>query len=401
MANTNLTRVSGISSHSQPKVARRTDGVSPDRTSRIGLDTEGSLASVVDADAHVNEDVAAWTALAERHPGWLSAGQSGGKWVAQIEGKLYPRQDGPGCGVPIDASTNPQCAVGAADVEARLADMSAEGIDIQVLFGGLVIGVTGYDDVGLAADVCATYNEWLLVDVCGRAPERLKGVAAVPLQHVEHAISEVERAKRLGAVAVTIPPVLGARNLDDAALQPFFEAAAALDLAVAVHSAPGMNLPLPGADRFENYAMVHALSFPVDQMVALTALALGGVLDRFPRLRVAFLEAGVGWVPYFVHRLHEHHEKLPHLLAARPSDPRDLVARGQCWFSFEADEPLLDTYIEHLGDESLVYASDYPHWDSDFPGTVDAVRRQAKSHGLSDETVARILGDNASRLYGL
>jgi predicted TIM-barrel fold metal-dependent hydrolase len=193
--------------------------------------------------------------------------------------------------------------------------------------------------------------------------------------------------------------VLGDRNLDDPTLLPFFEACAdpSLDLAVAVHSAPGMHLPLPGAGRFSNYAQVHALSFPVDQMVALTALTLGGVLDRFPRLRVAFLESGVGWVPYFVHRLHEHHEKLPGLLGEGVSDPRAVVERGQCYFSFEAEESLLGTYVDVLGDTSLVYASDYPHWDSDFPGTVEEVRRQP----LPADTMARILSTNAATLYAL
>jgi uncharacterized protein len=352
---------------------------------------------VVDADAHVNEDVGAWTALSEQRPGWLGAGRSAGRWVAEIEGKLYPRQDGPGCGVPIDASTNPRCAAGAADLDVRLADMDAEGIDVQVLYGGLVLGASGYDDPGLALDVCRAYDDWLLTKVCGHSPTRLKGVAAVPIQDVGRAIGEAERAAGLGAVAVTIPPVVGSANLDDASLQPFFEACASLGLAVAVHSAPGMNLPLPGAERFDNYAMVHALSFPVDQMVALTALTLGGVLDRFPTLRVAFLESGVGWVPYFVHRLHEHHEKLPHLLGDGVSDPRAIVERGQCWFSFEAEEPLLAEYVAHLGDASLVYASDYPHWDSDFPGTVDEVR----ASGLPDDTLDKILGTNAQQLYNL
>ena len=356
---------------------------------------------MIDADAHVNEDPLAWTDLAAARPGWLGAAKSGGRWVAEIEGKLYPRQEGRGCGVPVDAATNPRCAAGAVATEAgldtRLADMDAEGIDVQVLFGGLVIGVTGYADAGLALDVCRAYDDWLLTKVCAHAPARLKGVAVVPLQDLERAVGEAERARGLGAVGVTIPPVLGDRNLDEASLLPFFEACEGLDLAVAVHSAPGMNLELPGAGRFDNYAQVHALSFPIDQMVALTALAFGGVLDRFPRLRVAFLESGVGWVPYFVHRLVEHHEKLPHLLPDGASDPRAFLERGQCYFSFEADEPLLATYVEHLGDESLVYASDYPHWDSDFPGTVEAVRASS----LPDETLHRILGTNAARLYAL
>lgn len=354
---------------------------------------------VVDADAHVNEDPFSWNELADLHPQWLGAARSAGKWVAQIGGKLYPRQDGPGCGVPIDSATSPACAAGAADLDRRLADMDAEGIDVQVLFGGLSIGITGYDDAGFALDFARAYNDWLIAKVCGHDPARLRAVATVPLQDPGRSVLELQRVARLGAVAVTIPPVVGDRNLDDPALVPFFEAAAEAGIALAVHSAPGMNLPLPGADRFSNYAQVHCLSFPVDQMVALTALAMGGVLDRLPALRVAFLESGVGWVPYFIHRMHEHHEKRPELIPGMTSEPRELIERGQCYFSFEAEEPLLETYIEHLGDTSLVYASDYPHWDSDFPGTVEAVRTLAK--GLGDDTTARILGGNAQRLYGL
>jgi predicted TIM-barrel fold metal-dependent hydrolase len=354
---------------------------------------------VVDADAHVNEDPLSWSELTAQHPGWLSAGRSGDRWVALVGDKLYPTQVGPGRGVPIDSAISPACAAGAADLDQRLADMDREGIDVQVLYGGLIIGLTSYDDAGFALDVARAYNDWLLTKVCGHNPARLKAVAVVPLQDVGRSIIEAERAARVGAVAVTIPPVLGPRNLDDPSLLPFFEACAALDLAVAIHSAPGMNLALPGAERFDNYAQVHCLSFPLDQMVAFTALAMGGVLDRFPTLRAAFLESGTGWVPYFVHRMHEHFEKRPELLPAMKSDPRDLLARGQCYFSFEAEEPLLTTCVEQLGDNWLIYASDYPHWDSDFPGTVEEVRRLTAS--LGDDVTAKLLGANAARLYGL
>jgi predicted TIM-barrel fold metal-dependent hydrolase len=162
-----------------------------------------------------------------------------------------------------------------------------------------------------------------------------------------------------------------------------------------------MNVPLPAADRFANYAQVHCLSFPVDQMVAFTALAMGGVLDRLPTLRVAFLESGTGWVPYFVHRMHEHFEKRPELLPGLRTDPRELLARGQCFFSFEAEEPMLGPCVEQLGDGWLVYASDYPHWDCDFPGTVTEVRERAAAGGLGADTIARLLGENARRLYAL
>jgi predicted TIM-barrel fold metal-dependent hydrolase len=354
---------------------------------------------VIDADAHVNEDALGWPELDARHPGWLRAGRSGDRWVAEIGGKLYPVQEGPGCGVPIDSAVNPAAAEGAADLDQRLRDLDREGIDIQVLYGGLSLGVTTFDDAAFALDFAQAYNDWLLDKVCAHAPDRLKGVATVPLQSVDRAVAELERVVDRGAVAVTIPPVLGDRNLDDPRLLPFFEAAAALDIALAVHSAPGMNIALPAAGRFANYAQVHCLSFPADQMVAFTALAMGGVLDRFPTLRFGFMESGVGWVPYYVHRAAEHREKRPELLGAMTSDPRDYLDRGQCYFSFDAEEPLLHEYVDHLGAASLVYASDYPHWDSDFPGTVDEVRENAD--GLGDQVLALILGGNAARLYGL
>lgn len=359
---------------------------------------------VVDADAHlrdvhIDETPGAWSRLAERYPGWIAAGLSAGRRVTTVDGKLFPRQEGRGRGVPIESATNPACEAGARDLAARLRDLDAEGIDVQVLYGGLMLATTSFSDPGFAAEFAAVYNEWACRDVCAVAPDRLKAAATVPLQDVSRAIEVAAVAKDLGAVAVTVPAVVGERTLDDPVFLPFFEAVSDLGLPVAVHGAPGMNLPLPAASLFENYAQVHCLSFPVDQMVAFVALSMGGVLDRFPRLRVVFLEANCGWVPYLVDRVEEHREKRRDLLPAMRRDPREYFQAGQCYVSFECDDALVDCYVEHLGDTSLVFASDYPHWDCDFPGTVATVRRCVA--GLGDATLRRLLGENALRLYGL
>jgi predicted TIM-barrel fold metal-dependent hydrolase len=369
--------------------------------------TEGR-ALVVDADAHINEPVvllepdpaelAPWQELAERHPGWIGPGRSGGKVVSLVEGRCYPTQEGKGRGVPVESALHPLAGPASASVSSRLADLDSEGIDVQVLYGGLSLGVTSFSDPGLALDFARAYNDWL-AGVCARAKGRLAGVAVVPLQDVAASVAEAERAKGLGLVGVTVPPVLGERNLDDPSLLGFFEAAAGLDLAVGVHGAPGMHLPLPGAERFDNYAQVHALSFPVDQMVAFTALTMGGVLDRFPTLRVAFLESGVGWVPYYVDRVREHREKRGELLPAMRSDPREYLERGQCFFAFECEDPFVGHFVEHLGASSLVFSSDYPHWDCEFPGAVDKAR--AENRALGDEVLEAALGRNAERLYRL
>ena len=288
---------------------------------------------------------------------------------------------------------------GAFDIDQRLRDMDTDGIDVQVMYGGLTIGLSGYEDVGLATDVAQAYNDWLLDEMCARDPKRLKGIAVVPLQDVDRAIAELQRVAAKGPAGITIPPVLGERNLDDPSLLDFFAAVEDTGLAIGVHSAPGMNLPLPAADRFSNYVQVHLLSFPVDQMVAFTALAFGGVLDRFPRLRVAFLEAGLGWVPYFIERAKEHKDKRGDMVPDMKSNPEELIARGQCYFSFECEDPFLEHYVGYYGADSVVFASDYPHWDADFPGTVAEAR--ALVEPLGADAARKALGENAVRFYAL
>ena len=192
-------------------------------------------------------------------------------------------------------------------------------------------------------------------------PGRLYGVGVVPLQAVDVAVSMLSEVKELGLVAVTIPPVLRDRNLDHPSLDPFFAKAAALGLPVGVHGAPGMHVPTPGADRFENYVQVHCVSFPFDQMLALTALIMGGVLERHPGLRMAFLEAGVGWVPYFIERMDEHFEKRGGEIPQCKRPPSEYVARGQCYFSCEPEERGIAMACDAIGDERTGSARRHRH----------------------------------------
>ena len=354
---------------------------------------------IIDADAHLLEGGTFMLELVEAHPDKVSLPDpAAGVTGARIEGKSFPQSTGRGCGVDT-ASGVTMNARNPFDPAGIVADADVEGIEVMVAYPSLGIATGSFDDAAFAEDFARRWNRWAAGFAAGAPDRRLRVVGVAPLQHTERALGMLDEIASLGMVAVTVPPALkDGRNLDHPSLDTFWAAVAGSGLPVGIHGAPGMNIPVAGADRFDNYVQVHALSFPFDQMIALNALALGGVLERHPKLRVAFLESGVGWVPYFLERLDEHVEKRGHQVPACRRPPSEYVRRGQCFFTCEPEEHGIAYAAGAIGAGAIMYASDYPHWDSDYPHTVEPIRARAD---LSHEVKAAILGGTAARLYGL
>jgi predicted TIM-barrel fold metal-dependent hydrolase len=131
----------------------------------------------------------------------------------------------------------------------------------------------------------------------------------------------------------------------------------------------------------------------------MTALVSGGVFDRHPKLRVAFLEAGVGWVPYFIDRMHEHYEKRGDWIPnGWRREPVEYLRAGNVWVSCEPEEPILPGVIDVLGDDFIMYASDYPHWDGAWPESTKHLRTRPD---LPESSREKIAGGNALRFYGI
>jgi len=268
----------------------------------------------------------------------------------------------------------------------------------MVLYPSFGLCVPSLEDPAFAAGMARLYNEWI-AGYCKETNGRLRAVAVTPIEHGKVAIDVMREAKALGLVGTLIPPALKTRNLDHPDLEPFYRAAVELDMPLGVHGAPGIHLPKIGVDRFTNYIQVHCVSFPFDQMTAMTSLISGGVFDRHPRLRVAFLEAGVTWVPYFIDRLHEHWEKRGDWIPnGWQRDPREIIERGQIYVSCEPDETVLPAVLDALGSDFVMYASDYPHWDGEFPNSTRALRSRTD---LSEVSRRKVLGENARRFYAL
>jgi predicted TIM-barrel fold metal-dependent hydrolase len=353
---------------------------------------------VIDCDAHVIEGRELMGELMQRFPDKLrvtDTPQDGSALI--IEGRRYPQAFGPGAGCRADEGLCLERGANPFTVDGVLRDADREGIDAMVFFPSIGLGLPGFEDQQFAAAMARSYNRWL-ADYCRQGNGRLFGVGLVPVEDVAASIEIMTESKRLGLVATMIPAALKQRNLDHDDLDAFYQAAEDLDMPLGVHGAPGIHLPMLGAERFDNYLQVHCVSFPFDMMVAATAVVLGGVLERHPRLRVALLESGVGWVPYFFDRMDEHVEKRGRLTPHCKRPPREYLQRGQIYVSCEPEESAVPFAAEALGPNFILYASDYPHWDSDFPNSTRPLRTRAD---LSDAARARIMGENARVFYGL
>jgi predicted TIM-barrel fold metal-dependent hydrolase len=353
--------------------------------------------TVIDSDAHVIEGGVLMAELIRRFPDKVRFSEPGEEGALFIEGRPYPKSSGPGAGCPADQGLCVDRGANPFTVDGVLQDADREGIDKIVFFPSAMLGLPAYEDFGFAAEVARLYNAWL-ADYCGQAHDRLYGVGLVPIEDVAASIGIMRAAKALELVAIMIPAVLRTRNLDHPDLEPFYSAAEELNMPLGIHGAPGIHLPSLGSERFDNYLQVHCVSFPFDMMVAATALVLGGVLERHPRLRVGLLESGVGWVPYFMERMHEHLEKRGRLAPGCKRHPQEYIARGQLYVSCEPEEGTLPLAVDMLGSTFILYASDYPHWDSDFPNSTKPLRQRTD---LSAAVKARIMGENAARFYGI
>lgn len=353
--------------------------------------------TVIDADGHVWEPDELWEehldpAFLDRRPRIVLDDRGTTRYL--LEDRMMPTGTGRGAWAPEGFREASLHRPGGVDPKARLIDMDEDGIDVAVLYGTLALGLWSIRDLDLQVACCRAFNDWL-ADYCATDPLRLRAAAALPLASIDAAVEEAERAVTdLGAVVLTIHGAVVGRNLDDPSLVPLYEAAERLDVALGVH-AGGTGL---GVDRFvDQYALAHACAFPMDIMLGTTALLGGGVLERFPRLRVALLEAGCGWLPSFLERLDEHFEKRPGEMPELHHPPSSFVTDGRVVVSCEPEEHGIVYAAERLGAGAVVYASDYPHWDAEFPGSVAAIRDR---DDLDVATRRAILGENAARVFG-
>ena len=270
---------------------------------------------------------------------------------------------------------------------------------MSILYPSIGLTYGSMRDPQLAVAACRAYNNWM-ADFCRPYPDRLYNVAPVPLIDVDAAIAEMRRVvKEQGVKSVAIRPnPYNDRRLSDPAYDPFWAEAQELDCTIAIHSAVSGEMPTAGFERYPNFFQRMIIAHPLEQQMACMDMTCGGVLEKYPRLRVAFLEAGGGWIGYWLARLDEFAEKIGHMLPPLTLNPSDYFRR-QCFVSCEPDDVALKT-VTALGlEDILMWASDYPHFDCTFPGVVEELQEACVE--LPEDVQDKIMGENAARCYGL
>lgn len=365
---------------------------------------------VIDVDSHVEEPEETWACLdakyADRRPFPVVArdvpalGGLNAFWY--VDGTVFPKPLGRGTlvfGTPTEMrfAREKRYSIGSqslTDVEARLTDMDAAGIHIQVIFPTVFLQQLS-EDILFEAALMRSYNTWM-GKTCAQRPDRLKWAAVVPLRDPRRAIEEVHYARELGATVVGIFGTVGEMMLHDQYLDPFFAEVERLGMPVAVHA----GWSHPGIMRsIDDMTGARAVSFTLPVMMGFYSFVAGGILERHPGLRVAFLEIGAQWVPYLVQRIdHYHHADRALGYPVPVSRPaRETLRECQVYFTPEAEEIFLPQVAKYVGEDRLLFEGDMPHAEAREGAKEELLGRS----DLSETLKWKILSDNGRQFLGL
>ena len=314
------------------------------------------------------------------------ATEGGGEWYRASQRE----RDGERYIVTRDRLAGPQEPLWRASLEERLAVMDRQGVDMQLLSSPPYF--FNYHLPAGEAEAAARELNDEIAQAMREAPTRIGGLATVPLQEPARAVAELERAMALGFQGAALGTHADGRDFDDPALFPFFQAAERLGALLFFHPhAPATQ----ASGRGRTYYLENFVGFPLDSTIAIASLIFGGVLDRFPSLKLVFAHAG-GYACFAIGRWDHGFgvRREPRARIARP--PRDYL-RLLYVDTITHDYAALRYVVETMGADHVVLGSDFP-FDMGYESPVEWLNR---APGLSPGDRERILGGTLRELAGL
>jgi predicted TIM-barrel fold metal-dependent hydrolase len=290
---------------------------------------------------------------------------------------------------------------GGFDGKARAAAQDRDGIGGEVIYPSVGMAICNHPDADFKHACFQAYNRWL-AEFQSAAPDRIFGLGQCAVLSVDQTIADLENIKALGFCGVMLP-CEPSQDLeyDDPCFDPVWETAVALRLPVAFHiltSKRGAKVRPDSPDKRRNMAHFHHTLIRANQDV-ISTFVWGGVLERFPGLKLVCAEADAGWVPHFTYRLdhfyhrHRHHQNVDDM-SRLPSDQ----VNDQVYFTFQDDLVALNS-LHMLNPRRLLWANDFPHSDSTWPWSLQLLKHQTA--GMSDEHRHQIVRGNAIEAFNL
>lgn len=391
-----------------------------------------SIPPIVDVDAHVVEPADLWTSRlpakyreAGPHVRYLPTGQpklDGGSYIEEpgTEGpdvawwfyedrkysvkRLIAAAGYPADEITFEGVTFDQMRPGCWQPAARIADMELNGVQAQMCFPNYPrfcgqIFLWGKDRE-LALLCVQAYNDWMVEEWCAGSGGRLIPLCLVPLWDPQLAAAEVRRNAARGVRAVAfseLPTYLGLPSIHTGYWDPFFQACAETGTVVCMHIGSGTKTPQASPDAPD--AVAATIIFG-NSAASMTDFMYSGVLERMPDLKLMYAECQIGWIPYLLERaddVWETHRGWSNSQLNCPQPPSTYYYR-QIYSCFFKDAVGVDL-ISRVGEDNIMFETDYPHQDGTWPASVKAAQEQ---FGHLDERLVRKLArGNAIRLFGL
>ena len=288
-----------------------------------------------------------------------------------------------------------------ADPKQRLLDQDRDGIDAEIIFPNKGLSMWATPDAIFAQAQCRVFNEWVW-EQFGPYNDRLSPVAAIATADLEGSIKEVQRVAKVGFRALTLPckPVWGAHDIDHPnynlpVFDPLWAVIQETGLPITFHISTGRD---PRASRGNGGAVINYVSHSLSPTVEPVAnLCASGVFERYPKLKFATIEAGIGWLPWILDAMDEayrkHHFWVRPKLKHMPSE----YYRMHGFASFQEDAAGLALAERYDLVDNFMWGNDYPHHEGTWPHSAEAIERTMG--GLRDDARAKVLGLNAARLF--
>ena len=299
----------------------------------------------------------------------------------------------------------------------RLEEQDADGVDAEVLYPApqyLRLCRTAIKEPDAYQAMLRAYNDWLALEYCAEAPDRLLGVGVLPVSDIDSAVSELHHCKELGLPAVNLASFPAGHRYPSDEDDRFWAAALEMEMPLTVHVSMSARedsgepvfvypkTPLAAEWAATDFAQ-RCYRYGLRGATNAVQMILQGVFDRFPDLKIYFAENQIGWIPLFLQQLDRQYGRSYHWakrelgLCPLERPPSEYIGEHCYWGFF--DDPVGIRLLDLIGMDRVMWSTDFPHLECAWPESMKLLDETFV--GISDEDRWRITAGNAIEYFNL